>query len=143
MPSKYHNRITIDIEHTDCTGVVYHAKYLNFLESARSQILRTVCEKHHLNLQELYLNDGFFVVHNVNIKYMKPMRLGDLGDVISQVECISAVRSRWHQSIISLCGQGHFIDATVDCVFVDLNLRPSKLPEALAMSLAEEMEWTG
>ena len=143
MQNKYRNRLTIDIEHTDCTGVVYHAKYLNFLESARSQILRVICEKHDLNLQELYLNDGFFVVRDVNIKYIKPMRLGDLGDVISQVECLSAVRSRWRQSIISLCGQDHFIDATVDCVFVNLNLRPSKLPEALATSLAEEMEWTG
>jgi len=137
--SNCRSRITIDIEHTDCTGVVYHAKYLNFLESARSQKLRSICDKYDLNLQRIYCNDGFFVVRSVNMKYLKPMRLGDVGDIESQVEHISAVRSRWYQSIVSPCKQQCFVKAVIDCVFVGLDLRPSRCPERLATGLTEEI----
>jgi len=61
-------------EHTDAGGVVYHARYLNFLERARSDWLSEV----GIRQTELREQHGLvFVVTRVEVDFRKPARLED------------------------------------------------------------------
>ena len=60
---------------TDCGGIVYHARYLDFAEHARSEMLRTALPKVSQNEMR---NDGMiFVVKSIKIDYKKPAYLDD------------------------------------------------------------------
>ncbi|HEY0178438.1 MAG TPA: tol-pal system-associated acyl-CoA thioesterase [Dokdonella sp.] len=62
-------------EDTDAGGVVYHARYLHFLERARSEWLRAA------GVGQQRLRDEFgvvFVVHRMQIDFAAPARLDDL-----------------------------------------------------------------
>ena len=131
--------IGIDVEHTDCTGLVYHAKYLNFLESACSQVLRDCCQWLARDVKSLYQSDGFFVVHSVNIKYLKPLRLDDEAVVTSRCRQLSPVRTRGMQTIHSPCVQLRYVEAEIDCVFVGKGMRPCKMPQWLIEKIEEAL----
>ena len=62
-------------EDTDAGGVVYHARYLHFLERARTEWLRTA----GFGQNELKAGEGVvFVVHAMDIRFNAPARLDDL-----------------------------------------------------------------
>jgi acyl-CoA thioester hydrolase len=62
-------------EDTDAGGVVYHARYLHFLERARTEWLRAA----GLGQSQLRAGDGVvFVVHAMDIRFNAPARLDDL-----------------------------------------------------------------
>jgi acyl-CoA thioester hydrolase len=62
-------------EDTDAGGVVYHARYLHFLERARTEWLRAAGVGQH----ELKTRDNVaFVVHAMEIRFNAPARLDDL-----------------------------------------------------------------
>ncbi len=61
-------------EDTDAGGIVYHARYLAFAERARTEALRQAGVPH------AELADGYgliFVVHRVEMDYLRPARLDD------------------------------------------------------------------
>lgn len=130
----------IHIEHTDCTGVVYHAKYLNFLEMARSKVLEALCAKKGMTIPVFYENYGFFVVHSVNIKYNRAMQLSDKGVVQSGFELASPVRMRWHQKIIRQSSREQCVQAVIDLAFIDHNHKPKKMPEWLLCKQKEKIK---
>jgi acyl-CoA thioester hydrolase len=67
--------IRIYWEDTDAGGVVYHARYLHFLERARTEWLRAA----GIGQSELKAGDGVvFVVHAMDIRFNAPARLDDL-----------------------------------------------------------------
>jgi acyl-CoA thioester hydrolase len=62
-------------EDTDAGGVVYHARYLHFLERARTEWLRAA----GFGQQQLREEAGIvFVVHHMEISFNAPARLDDL-----------------------------------------------------------------
>lgn len=62
-------------EDTDAGGVVYHARYLHFLERARSEWLRAS----GIGQQQLRDDLGIvFVVHRMELAFNAPARLDDL-----------------------------------------------------------------
>ena len=67
--------IRIYWEDTDAGGVVYHARYLHFLERARTEWLRAA----GIGQQALREQDGVvFVVHKMELNFNAPARLDDL-----------------------------------------------------------------
>ncbi len=61
-------------EDTDAGGIVYHARYLAFAERARTEALRQAGVPH----AELVEGYGLiFVVHRVEMDYLRPARLDD------------------------------------------------------------------
>lgn len=135
---QWQSHFTVAVEHTDCTGVVYHAKYMNFLEVARSEVLAECCRQRGIEVCDLYQRDGFFVVRSANINYIKPMRLAERGVVQSRVQQLSPVRSRWTQIVVSKCHGHCCIEAEVDLVFVGNSMRPKRVPQWLTMHTVEE-----
>ena len=62
-------------EDTDAGGVVYHARYLNFLERARTEWLRAA----GFGQQQMREDSGVvFVVHRMELDFNAPARLDDL-----------------------------------------------------------------
>jgi acyl-CoA thioester hydrolase len=75
-------------EDTDAGGVVYHARYLHFLERARSEWFRAL----GIGQLALRVEHGIvFVVHRMDIGFNAPARLDDMLSATAQVEvCRSA-----------------------------------------------------
>jgi acyl-CoA thioester hydrolase len=75
-------------EDTDAGGVVYHARYLHFLERARSEWLRAAGIGQEQARAELGV---VFVVHRMEILFNAPARLDDLlTATVQPVDCRSA-----------------------------------------------------
>ena len=73
--SVFHYSARVYYEDTDAGGVVYHARYLHFLERARTEYLRTF----NFSQQELLKEEkGAFVVKSMHIDYRIPAKLDDL-----------------------------------------------------------------
>lgn len=136
MANKWEYHGLVSVEHTDCTGVVYHAKYLSFLEMARMQILAKYCTERSLSVQAFYQTYGFFVVRSVTMHYAKPMRLGDGLIIESQVHALTAVRTEWQQVV--RVGKQRNAEARVELIFVGKDLKPKRMPAWLAESWMED-----
>ena len=66
--------IRIYFEDTDSGGIVYHSKYLNFAERARTELLRK------MNLDQSIIEKKYgliFVVRKLNIHYISTASLDD------------------------------------------------------------------
>ena len=61
-------------EDTDAGGVVYHARYVAFLERARSDALRAMGR----GQQALQQAGLVFAVHSMRLDFLRPARLDDL-----------------------------------------------------------------
>ncbi len=62
-------------EDTDASGLVYHARYLHFVERARTELLRAAGGDH----PSLLAKEGLaFAVRHLAIDFLKPARLDDL-----------------------------------------------------------------
>ena len=68
-------------EDTDAGGVVYHARYVAFLERARSDALRAMGRGQQA-LKEAGL---VFAVHSMRMDFLRPARLDDLLEVTAEV----------------------------------------------------------
>ncbi|WP_320127410.1 YbgC/FadM family acyl-CoA thioesterase [uncultured Sphaerochaeta sp.] len=64
---------------TDCGGIVYHGRYLDFAEHARTELLRLVAKTGDEGSQSRLLEtqDLAFVVKSIAIDYQKPGKLDD------------------------------------------------------------------
>jgi len=66
--------VRVYYEDTDAAGIVYYANYLKYLERARTEWLAAM----GFALADLELQHAaVFVVHRVDIQYLRPARLGD------------------------------------------------------------------
>jgi len=74
---------------TDCGGIVYHARYLDFAEHARTELLRELASAANVNgtqnalIEELNL---IFVVKSIEIDYIKPALMDDMLEVRTTLE---------------------------------------------------------
>ncbi|RXJ86472.1 YbgC/FadM family acyl-CoA thioesterase [Arcobacter sp. CECT 8985] len=68
-------KIRVYYEDTDVGGVVYYANYLKFCERARSELFFDKGLSPHISDNE------FFVVKEIQAKYIKPAKFGDILDV--------------------------------------------------------------
>ncbi|NQT59885.1 MAG: YbgC/FadM family acyl-CoA thioesterase [Bacteroidetes bacterium] len=74
---------------TDAGGVVYHSRYLDFAEHARSEFMRNLGGSQ----QEIMETDGtVFVIRSVSADFIKPAKLDDLLTVRTEVvKCANVV----------------------------------------------------
>jgi acyl-CoA thioester hydrolase len=112
---------------TDAGGVVYHASYLNFMERARTEWLRT----HGYSNAGLMKEFGMvFVVRSLKLDYLKPALLDDLLDVTVQIKDIGRSRISLLQTVRR--GAEVLTEAEVHLVCVLLeSFKPVSVPEVL------------
>ena len=122
--AEHHFALTVYFEDTDTAGVVYYANYLKFMERARSDMLRAVGVDQREVLQS---GGGAYYVAHVDIRYVRPARLGDELVVLSAVEQVRAASVQIHQRVMR---SGELLtDARVTAAFLDANGRPQRQPK--------------
>ena len=117
-------------EDTDFSGVVYHARYLHFLERGRTDYLRLLgVEQGSLILEED--REGLvFVVHRMEIDFKAPARMDDILTILTSTEKAGGAKMILNQEIRR--GEQVLIAARVIIAVINAAGRPRRLPEALA-----------
>lgn len=118
-------------EDTDAGGVVYHARYLAFMERARSEWMRA----HGHGQDALRLGHGIvFAVRAMQIDFLKPARLDDALHVsVELIDCRRA--SAVFRQHVLRDGE-RLLAATVKVASLDAaTFRPAAIPPALHQHL--------
>ena len=115
--------LTVFFEDTDTARIVYYANYLKFMERARSDMLRAVGIDQRAAKES---GLGVYAVAEVNIRYIRPAKLGDDLLVRSTVEQVRAASVVIHQRVMR--GSELLADARVTAAFLDPNDRPKRQP---------------
>lgn len=119
--------IRVYFQDTDAGGVVYHANYLNFMERARTEWLRTYG---HSNAELMKEFGMVFVMRSVKLDYLKPALLDDLLEVTAQIKDIGRSRLTLLQTVWR--GDELLTEAEVHLVCVSLeSFKPVSVPEIL------------
>ena len=118
-------------EDTDAGGVVYHARYVAFLERARSEWMRASGHG-----QSALQDAGtVFAVRAMTLEFRKPARLDHALDVACELVDCRRASLVFRQSIDR--GGERLLDATVRIAALDAaTFRPAPIPSALHAQLA-------
>ena len=94
--------VRVYYEDTDAAGVVYYANYLKFLERARSEWLRALgFEQRGLAEQGIA-----FAARSIAVDYLKPARLDDALNVVSEIESVGRAQIVFAQRVLRDGAQG-------------------------------------
>jgi len=110
--------ITIRGFHCDVYGHVNNARYLEFLEEARWDYVTTVAKLNSLGEQGLG-----FIVAAINIEYRRPVGLGDVVEIHSQMAGVSEKRAIMRQRICNQANGKLVAEAQVSFAIVDLETK--------------------
>ena len=88
--------VRVYYEDTDAGGVVYHSNYLNFMERARTEMLRSLGFDQDVLYRELKV---LFVVRSLQLDYLRPARFNEQLFVTTRVENMARVSLDFQQMI--------------------------------------------
>ncbi len=116
-------------EDTDFSGAVYHARYLHFMERARTDYLRCLGVEQSTLFQAS--DEGLaFMVHRMEIDFKAPARMDDIITVVTVTEKAGGAKMILQQEIRR--DEQILIAAKVVIAVVNRAGRPRRLPDALA-----------
>jgi acyl-CoA thioester hydrolase len=111
---------------TDFSGLVYHARYLEFLERGRSDFLR-LAGIHHSELDEgLHGERIVWVVRRMEIDFRSPARIDDILTIETRTERISGARIFMAQELKR--GADLLVTASVEAAILGESGRPRRFP---------------
>ena len=114
-------------EDTDAGGIVYYARYLNFIERARTEMIYDHLKLNHKRLRDQF--NAIFVVRECNIKYLKSANFEDNLEVKTKVIKKSSVRLNLLQEVSR--NNEILVTAQVELAVIDSNGSVSKLTKDL------------
>jgi acyl-CoA thioester hydrolase len=112
---------------TDFSGLVYHARYLEFLERGRSDYLRLAGVRHTELLEGMRGERIVWVVRRMEIDFVRPARMDDVLTIDTRTEKISGARIFMAQEIRR--GDETLIKARVEAAIIGENGRPKRFPD--------------
>lgn len=124
--NKFNWPVRVYFEDTDAGGIVYHARYLYFLERARTEWLRELGFNQSLLKQQNIL----FVVRDMNIKWQKPAVLDDELTVDVSIAGVKKASLKMQQTIQTETEQKLHADVTIACIDAT-NKKPMAIPQAI------------
>merc|ERR1712127_806340 len=126
--SKFHIYNTkVYYEDTDAGGTVYYARYLHFIERARTEMIYDRFNLSHKQLKSDF--DAIFVVRECNVKYHKSANFEDYLEVHTHISKKTPVRLNLIQEVKR--GKETLVAAEVELAVIDSNGSISKLPKKL------------
>lgn len=115
--------VRVYFEDTDFSGVVYHARYLHFMERARSDMLARVdIDQRRVHAE----GQGAYAVTEMQIKYRRPAHFDDALVVVSTVSAVRAASCDIHQTVMR--GDEILTEAQVTAAFVSPDGKPRRQP---------------
>jgi len=126
--------VRVYYQDTDAAGVVFHATYLDFMERARVEWLRS----QGFEPQELARRFRLlFIVRHLDIAYLKPAMLDDLVTVTAAVQKLGRAQVTLVQEVLR--GSEALVRASVNLACVATgNLKPMPVPDEVLASFADE-----
>ena len=116
--------VRVYFEDTDFSGVVYHARYLHFMERARSDMLARVGIDQRVVHEA---GEGAYAVTEMNIKYRRPAHFDDALLVVSTVKAVRAASCDIHQTVMR--NAEILTEARVTAAFVSPDGKPRRQPK--------------
>lgn len=120
-------------EHTDFSGVVYHGRYLDFLEHGRSDYVRLLGVHHSEMLEGKYGEPVSFAVHRMEIDFKAAAKIDDILTIETQRGTLKGMRLTFKQ-VIKRQDQT-LLEAIVTVVLMNPNGKPRRYPKALLEKL--------
>jgi acyl-CoA thioester hydrolase len=112
---------------TDFSGVVYHARYLEFFERGRSDFLR-LAGVHHTELADGKHGEKMvWVVRKMEIVFHAPARIDDVLTIDTRTANVSGARIFMEQRIRR--GETALVDAKVEAAIIGESGRPRRFPK--------------
>lgn len=132
----YSLSIRVYYEDTDAGGVVYHSQYLNFMERARTEALRS-CGFEQDSLRDKH--DLLFVVHQMQITFRKPAKFNQ--EITVKTCLLNLGRSALQFSQQILRDSEVLIEATVQVACIQAStFKPTRIPELIRHALIPARE---
>tara|TARA_B100001093_G_C26380570_1_gene822744 strand:+ start:94 stop:489 length:396 start_codon:yes stop_codon:yes gene_type:complete len=126
--SKFHIYNTkVYYEDTDAGGIVYYARYLNFIERARTEMIYDRLKLSHKQLKSNF--NAIFVVRECNVKYHKSANFEDRLEVKTYISIKTPVRLKLIQEVKR--GKETLVTAEVELAVIGSNGLISKLSKDL------------
>ncbi|MCL6229194.1 tol-pal system-associated acyl-CoA thioesterase [Bartonella bilalgolemii] len=122
----------IYVADTDFSGVVYHARYLEFLERGRSEFLRDMGLSNNELISDSQGEKLFFVVRHMDITFSKPATLDDLLTIKTSLQHVQGARFFMNQIILR--DEIILIKAKVEIALINQEAKPRRLPKNLFSS---------
>ncbi|AOY87466.1 tol-pal system-associated acyl-CoA thioesterase [Marinobacter salinus] len=118
--------IRVYIEDTDAGGIVFHAKYLHYMERARTEWVRSC----GVGLRAGLADNISYVVQRLAVHYSLPARLDDQLMVTAEPVASGRVWMEFRQRVFRAIDRKLLCEADVRvaCVALDTG-RPRRLPE--------------
>ena len=124
MSQNYIYKTKVYYEDTDAGGIVYYAKYLHFIERARSEMIYQQLSLSHKKLKNDH--DAIFVVRSCNVKYHKSANFEDELEINTSIISKTAVRLNLVQEVRR--GVELLVVAKVELAVIDSKGSIRKLP---------------
>ena len=128
-------KVRVYWEDTDAGGVVYHSRYLNFFERARTEWLRSMGVQQAKMAEE---ENAIFVITNMNIVFAQAARLDDeLNTTVHSVETPGA-RMVFKQDM-TRCSDQQVVasaDVTAVCLKAD-SFKPTRMPKWIRAEISK------
>ncbi len=116
--------IRIYYQDTDAGGIVYHSKYLDFGERARSELLFEM----GIPVTKLLERNVAFVLRQVDIQYKKPARLDDL--LMVQTRVVALKNASMVMEHRFMRGDEELVVINLQLAFINPNtMSPVRMPE--------------
>jgi len=118
--------VRVYIEDTDAGGIVFHAKYLHYMERARTEWIRS----EGVGLRAGLADNISYVVQRMNIHYRAPAKLDDQLLITAEPESFSRVWMTFRQQVLRASDRSLLCEADVRVACIKLDTgKPQRLPE--------------
>ncbi|MBW2979844.1 acyl-CoA thioesterase [Candidatus Woesearchaeota archaeon] len=112
---------------TDHFGVVYYARYLEWFEAGRTEILR----KNGITYAELEKEGYFAPVVEVKINYKAPARYDDVVLLETEIASIGNSSIRFNYKVFKKEGMKLLAEGYTVNVFINKDMKPVPVPELI------------
>jgi len=132
--------VRVYYEDTDFTGIVYHANYLRYMERGRTNYLRLIGADHRALFEATEREaPGFaFVVRSMNIEFLKPARMDDVLDIITEPEEVKGASTTVRQRVMR--GDELLVEAHVRVAFIS-GSRARPIPKPLRIAMRADQDF--
>ena len=126
--------VRVYFEDTDFSGVVYHARYLHFLERGRTDYLRLHGIGHRELMDGRFGEPMAFAVRHMDIDFLAPARIDDVLSVETRTRLLGGARIVLDQRIVK--GEALLLTAKVKVAVISPQGRPRRMPAEVAARLS-------
>lgn len=110
---------------TDHFGVVYYARYLDWFEAGRTEILRAK----GVTYSELEKKGFFAPVVEIKVNYFKPARYDDIVEVETSIEHIGNSSIKFNYKVFNKKTKELLAEAYTVNVFINKDMKSVRIPE--------------